>query len=85
MSQGWISYTGTHIPIYVPKIGLIKLGQTHVCPQLWVFCMKILLWLILYFWETGRQLCPQVWAFSDFLAFGRYLWASSVGQEGHTS
>ena len=29
------------------------LSQTCVCPQLWAFCMKILLWPILYFWETG--------------------------------
>ena len=28
--QGWISYTGTHVPILVPKLGLIKPGHTSV-------------------------------------------------------
>ena len=55
--QGWISYTGTYVSMFVPKLGLIKPGQTYVCPQPWAFCMKILLWLILYFWETSSQLC----------------------------
>ena len=75
----------THVHMFVPKLGLIKQGQAYVCPQLWAFCMKILFRLFSYFWETSRQLCPQVWAFSERLAFTRYLWAFSVGQEGHTS
>ena len=71
--------------MFVLKLGLIKPGQAYVCPQLWAFCMEILLWLILYFWETSHQLYPLVWAFSELLAFIRYLTAFSVGQEGHIS
>ena len=26
--QGWIGYTGTHVPMFVHKLGLIKPGQT---------------------------------------------------------
>ena len=60
VGQEWIGYTRTHIPMFVPKLGLIKPGQAYVCPQLWAFCIEILLWLILYFWETGHQLCFSV-------------------------
>ena len=28
MSQGWIGYAGTHVPMFVPNFGLIKPGQT---------------------------------------------------------
>ena len=35
--QGWISYTGTHVPVFVTKLGLIKPGKASVCPQLWAF------------------------------------------------
>ena len=49
---------GDNIPMFVPKLGLFKPGQTYVCPQLGAFCMKILLSLILRLWENGRQLCP---------------------------
>ena len=35
---GWIySYTGTDVHMFVPKFGLIRLGQKHICPQLWAF------------------------------------------------
>ena len=32
-----------------PRLGLIKPGQTYVCSKLWVFSIKITLWLILLF------------------------------------
>ena len=77
-----------YVPMFVPNLGLIESGQTyvcHVCPQLWAFCIKIiLLWLIGIF---GKLVVSPVlvWACSELLASTRYLWASSVGQEGHTS
>ena len=73
-----------HMYLFVLRLGLIKPGQTYVCPKLWVFCMEILLRLISCFWETGCQLCLLVWAFSELLAFVPHFLAFSVGQEGHT-
>ena len=52
--------------------------RTHIClspTMLWAFYLKILLWLILYFWKTGGQLCLWLGAFSELLAFARYLLA----------
>ena len=72
--------------MFVLDRGLIKPGKTYVCPQLWAFFMEILLWLILYFWVTGHQLCPlELLELSELLAFVRCMWAFSVSQEGHTS
>ena len=75
--------------MFVPKLGLIKSGQTyvcHVCPQLWAFCMKILLWLILYLWETGQLAkrdtlhnAPIVLLPSEEqMSEGKVLWLSSL-------
>ena len=62
--QGWIDYPGTHVPMFVPRIGLMLSGQTKVCPKLWAFSMKITIWPILQFWEDCRQLCLLFWSFS---------------------
>ena len=56
ISQGWIVYAvGTHVPMSVPRFGLIKPGQTYVCPKL---CIKNTLWLILHVFEDLRLFCP---------------------------
>ena len=31
--QGWIGYPGTHVPMFVPRLGLMMSGQTKVCPK----------------------------------------------------
>ena len=61
---------GTHVPMFIPKLGLIyiKQGQTYACPQLWAFC--ILLWLILYFWEDRSS------ALSLSVGFSQNFWLS---------
>ena len=64
--QGWISYRGAQVPRFVPKFGLIKLGQTCLSSVMGFFCMKILLWLILYFW--GDRSSP---ALSSSVGFSR--------------
>ena len=53
-------YTGTHVPMFVPRLGLIKPGQTYVCPKLWAFSITITLWLILHFLENRRLVCPKL-------------------------
>ena len=55
--QGWICYTGIHVPTFVPKVGLIKPGQTYVCPQVWAFYTKIPLCLFCIF---GRPVVSSV-------------------------
>ena len=39
--QGWIGYAGTHVPMFVHKLGLIKPRQTRLCPKICAFLMKI--------------------------------------------
>ena len=63
--QGQIGYAGTHVPMSVLRLGLIKPGQTYVCPKLWAFSIKITLWLILHFFKNRRLVCPKLWAFSE--------------------
>ena len=65
--QGWIGYAGTHVhvPMSVPRLGLIKPGQTYACPKLWAFSIKIRLWLILHFFENRRLVCLTLRAFSE--------------------
>ena len=69
--QGRIGYAGTHVPMSVPRLGLIKPGQTYVCPKLWAFSMKITLWLILHFFENRRLVCPNLRAFSELFVSSR--------------
>ena len=69
--QGRIGYVGTHVPMSVPRLGLIKPGQTYVCPKLWAFSMKITLWLILHFFENRRLVCPKLRAFSELFVSSR--------------
>ena len=69
--QGRIGYAGTHVPMSVPRVGLIKPGQTYVCPKLWAFFMKITLWLILHFFENRRLVCPNLRAFSELFVSSR--------------
>ena len=78
-------YTGTHVPMSVPRLGLTKPGQTDVCPKLWAFSIKITLWRILHFFENRRLVCPKLRAFSELFVSSRCQWAFSIGQEGHTS
>ena len=66
--QGRIGYARTHVPMSVPRLGLIKPGQTYVCPKLWAFSIKITLWLILHFLGNRRLVCPKLRAFSAFLS-----------------
>ena len=40
LKGGYIRVDGDTLPTFVPKFGLTKPGQTHVCPQLWAFCMN---------------------------------------------
>ena len=63
--QGRIGYAGTHVPMSVPRLGLIKPGQTYVCPKPWAFSIKFTLWLILHFFENRRLVCPKLRAFSE--------------------
>ena len=53
-----MSYAGTCVPMFVPKLGLIKPGRTYVCPQLWAFCMKPL--LLTCFCIFGRPVISSV-------------------------
>ena len=41
--------TCMNVPMFVPKLGLIKPRQAYVCPQLRAFCMKLLLGLFCIF------------------------------------
>ena len=52
-TQGWISYMGTQIPMFVHKLGSIKSGQTCLSSTMGFF-MEVLLWFSLHFWETSR-------------------------------
>ena len=54
-----------HVPLSVPRLGLIKPGQTYVFPKLWAFSIKITLWL---FFENRHLVCPKLRAFSEFLS-----------------
>ena len=63
--QGRMGYAGTHVPMSVPRLGLIKPGQTYVCPKLCAFSIKITLWLILPIFENRRLVCPKLRAFSE--------------------
>ena len=47
--------------------------------------MKMTVWLILQFWETCRQVCLLLWAFSRLSVFSHYQFAFSDGKEGYTS
>ena len=69
--QGRIDYAGTHVPMSVPRLGLIKPGQTYVCPKLWAFSIKIKLWLILHFFENRCLVCPRLRAFSEHFVSSR--------------
>ena len=70
-AQERIGYAGTHVPMSVLRLGLIKPGQTYVCPKLWAFSMKITLWLILHFFENRRLVCPKLRAFSELFVSSR--------------
>ena len=40
-NQGWKGYAGTHVLMFVPRLSLMKPGQTWVCPQPCFFLMKM--------------------------------------------
>ena len=74
--------------MFVPRLSLIKPGQTQVCPQLWVFCNENDSLAYFQFWKNCRQVCLSLWAFRGFSrlqAFSHYQLAFSGGKEGHTS
>ena len=75
INQGRIGYAGTHVPMSVPRLGLIKPGQTHVCPKLWAFSITITLWLILHLFQNRRLVCPKLRAFAELFC----LLSLSVG------
>ena len=48
-------------------------------------CARKYLAYFAFLGETAPQPCPYVWGSSEHLTITRYLWAFSVGLEGHTS
>ena len=69
--------------IYVPKLGLIKAGQTLCLSSTIGFLHEnIALAYFLFFGDWWSALSLSV-GFSELLAFAQYLWTFSVGQERH--
>ena len=53
--------------MFVARLGLIKPGQTYVCPKLWAFSITITLWLILHFFgESSSGLSEAAGFFRTF-------------------
>ena len=71
LRQGRTDYAGTHVPMSVPRLGLIKPGQTYVCPKLWAFSIKVTLWLIFHFFENRRLVCPKLRPFAELFFSSR--------------
>ena len=65
-NQRWISYAGTHVPMFVHKLGLIKPRQTYPCPKLWAFLMKISLGLFCVFRTIAIRFVLNCGLFQEF-------------------
>ena len=65
-----MGYMGTHLS---PDLAQSSQNKDRSVPiKLQAFCMKISLWLILYFWKNCRRACSQLQACSEILVFCPY-------------